>query len=108
MEVSPNSTTTEQACKDEIWIKYLTSKLEELNKDTSVVVSNACKIQKFTILPRDFSINGGEYTPTLKFKRAFINQKYEKAIDAVYANENDVYVEFPPDVVKELENQGFA
>jgi long-subunit acyl-CoA synthetase (AMP-forming) len=32
----------------------------------------------FTILPNDFSIHGGELTPTHKLKRAFTAKKYER------------------------------
>jgi long-subunit acyl-CoA synthetase (AMP-forming) len=38
----------------------------------------------FTILPSEFSIEGGELTPTLKLKRKIINQKYESQINQMY------------------------
>jgi long-subunit acyl-CoA synthetase (AMP-forming) len=36
------------------------------------------------ILPNDFSVDGGELTPTLKLKRKIINQKYENYINKLY------------------------
>jgi long-chain-fatty-acid--CoA ligase ACSBG len=47
-------------------------------------VSNAARVQKWTILPRDLSVAGGELGPTLKLKRFFINEKYKRAIDKLY------------------------
>lgn len=44
------------------------------------------QIKKFTILPRAFSIAGGELTPTMKLKRKVISQRYETEIDAMYAD----------------------
>ena len=42
------------------------------------------QIKRFTILPDELSIEGGELTPTLKIKRAVITQKYIAEIDAMY------------------------
>ena len=44
-------------------------------------------MQKFTILPYDFSVQGGELTPTLKTKRSVVNKKFAAAIEAMYAPE---------------------
>jgi long-chain acyl-CoA synthetase len=42
------------------------------------------KIKAFALVPSDFSIAGGELTPTLKVKRRVITQKYEDLIEAMY------------------------
>lgn len=42
------------------------------------------QIKKFKILPKDFSIDTGEITPTLKVKRRVILEKYHSIIEAMY------------------------
>lgn len=46
-------------------------------------------IKKFNIVARDFSIEGGELTPTLKLKRKVIYEKYKDKIDTLYFDETD-------------------
>ena len=41
-------------------------------------------IKKFVLLPRDFSIEGGELTPTLKLRRKQIYEKYKDRIERMY------------------------
>jgi len=43
------------------------------------------KIKKVTLLPKDFSIEAGELTPTLKVKRRVVEEKYKDLIDKMYA-----------------------
>ena len=47
-------------------------------------ISNAQKIQKFTILDIDFSVAGGELTSTQKLKRSAVVDKWADAIHAMY------------------------
>lgn len=41
-------------------------------------------IKYFAIVPREFSIEGGELTPTLKLKRKAIYEKYKDIVDDLY------------------------
>ncbi|HEU5449253.1 MAG TPA: AMP-binding protein, partial [Acidimicrobiia bacterium] len=43
------------------------------------------QIKKFTILPREFSIDEGELTPTLKVKRNVVTEHFEAEIEAMYS-----------------------
>ncbi|MCF6180020.1 MAG: hypothetical protein L3J63_11630 [Geopsychrobacter sp.] len=44
-------------------------------------------IKKFVLLPREFSIEGGELTPTLKMKRKVIYEKYRDRIEGLYQDQ---------------------
>ncbi len=41
------------------------------------------RVKRVYLLPREFSIDKGEMTPTLKIKRRIIDEKYEEAIDEI-------------------------
>jgi long-chain acyl-CoA synthetase len=47
------------------------------------------KIKRVVLLDRDFEIEKGEITPTLKVKRNIIEQKYKALIDALYEEEKN-------------------
>lgn len=46
--------------------------------------SHVEQIKKFELLPYDWSIEGGELTPTMKLKRKIIMEKYREAIQRIY------------------------
>jgi long-chain acyl-CoA synthetase len=48
-------------------------------------VSRPESIRAFRILPSDFTVEGGEITPTLKVKRNVVSEKYHDAIDSIYS-----------------------
>ena len=45
------------------------------------------KIRRFALLPRDFTIDADEITPSLKVKRKVIDKKYKDVIDELYTGE---------------------
>merc|ERR1712139_115116 len=69
LEVNPAIKTISEAMKDETWQKYIQNAIDETNKSPACP-SNASRIGKFVILPRDFSVETEELTPTLKLKRS--------------------------------------
>merc|ERR1712178_12629 len=79
--VNPDVQTISGAMKDQKWIQTITDALTKTNSNGKVVPNNAFKIQKFMILPHNFSEEGGELTPTKKLKRAVVEQKYAKQIE---------------------------
>ena len=46
--------------------------------------SNPEQLKKFTILPRDLSVDHGELTPTLKIRRIQIRENWASEIEAMY------------------------
>ena len=45
------------------------------------------KIRRFALLPRDFTIDNDDITPSLKVKRKVIDAKYKQIIDELYTGE---------------------
>lgn len=46
------------------------------------------QVKKFVLLPHEWTVDGGELTPTLKAKRKVILEKFRKEIDGIYAPAN--------------------
>ena len=55
-----------------------------IDRANTKAVSNPAKVQKFAVLPAEFSVAGGELGPTLKLKRFFVMEKYKDLIDSMY------------------------
>ena len=61
--------------------------MDAIKRSNSRCVSNASKVHKFMIAPTDFSLTGGELTPTLKMKRHVVLEKYAAEIESMYQYE---------------------
>lgn len=79
--VNPEVTTAQEAAKDEKWQKYLEDGISKANEDA---ISNAAKVKKYRLLTSDFSVDGGELTPTMKVKRKIVLEKYSDIIEDMY------------------------
>lgn len=55
----------------------------------------AFKIQKFMILPTNFSEDGGYLTPTKKLKRPIVEKAFIKQIEQMYSSK-ETYVRYQP------------
>ncbi len=59
----------------------------ELDENVNPQFARVEQVRKFTILPRPFSVEGGEMTPTLKLKRKVICDMHLEEIEAMYEGE---------------------
>jgi long-subunit acyl-CoA synthetase (AMP-forming) len=62
---------------------HIQKQIDDVNEKLARVQS----IKKFSIIPFEFSIDGGELTPTMKVKRKVINEKYSVEISALYSGQ---------------------
>jgi long-chain-fatty-acid--CoA ligase ACSBG len=75
-------TTVQDAMNNKEIAKIIQNGIDLANKKA---VSNAAKVKAWFIVADDFSIPGGEFTPTLKVKRKIVTNKYAKEITDVYS-----------------------
>ena len=66
-------------------IEMFKKRFDELQKN----FSGFEKIKKFKLLPKEFTIDAGELTATLKLKRKVIYEKYKEMIDMMYGEKNE-------------------
>jgi long-chain acyl-CoA synthetase len=61
--------------------------IEKLDREVRGEMSGLAKFEspkKIALLEHEFTIEGGELTPSLKVKRRVINEKYKGVIDRLY------------------------
>lgn len=71
----------EAAVKDKEVVRLFKSIIESYNRFFNPVE----QVKKFGLLPNEWTIAGGELTPTLKPKRKVISEKYRSVIEAIYS-----------------------
>ena len=81
-QIGSKAKTITAAATCPVWKKYIDEGMATANRNTT---SNAQIIQKWKMLPVDFSEKAGDLTPTLKLKRNVVTAKYEQLIDSIYA-----------------------
>jgi long-chain acyl-CoA synthetase len=67
--------------------KELEAELQKVIDGVNVKLARVEQVKRFSILPRQFSIETGELTPTLKIKRKIVNTNFAKEIEALYSDE---------------------
>jgi long-chain acyl-CoA synthetase len=69
----------DELCENPHFIKRVQRDAIDLTRE----LSDYERVKRVYLLPREFSIDKGEMTPTLKIKRNVIDEKYEEAIDDI-------------------------
>jgi long-chain acyl-CoA synthetase len=77
----PETTTIESMTNDPDLVAEIQKAVDEANK----AVSNAEAIKKFTILPVDWTEEGGQLTPSMKLKRNVVMKEFASEVDALYS-----------------------
>ena len=57
---------------------------KEIDAKVNPLFARVEQVRQFRVLPRDFSIEDGELTPTLKIKRRIINEHFADEIESMY------------------------
>jgi len=76
--------TVEEAMESKEYTAKIWEAIQKTNKNHAVVSKGAASIKRFTIIPKDFSVEGGELTSTLKLKRSVVQKMYHDAIEKLY------------------------
>ncbi|NNE98274.1 MAG: long-chain fatty acid--CoA ligase [Pyrinomonadaceae bacterium] len=71
--------TREELCENRYVIKRLQNDAIKYTREAN----DYERVKRVYLLPREFSIDKGEMTPTLKIKRGVIDEKYSEAIDEI-------------------------
>jgi len=74
--------TIEQLASEPAVQRLITVEVERLNGRLARYET----IKRFWIVPGDFSVDGGELTPTMKPKRRVVSQRYGEVIEGLYAS----------------------
>ena len=78
-------TSRAELCRSPKIIDLFERQVEQLTPD----IAQYERVKKIALLENEFTIDGGEMTPTLKVKRRVIDEKYRSVIDELYRDEQD-------------------
>lgn len=76
-----NLTTPAEFCSDEKIIDLMERQVAEATEGLAQYET----VKKVALLENEFTVDGGELTPTLKIKRRVIDEKYKDVIDKIYS-----------------------
>jgi len=63
--------------------------IKMVQRDVTMITAHLAdyeRVRRVALLPEEFSIDGGELTPTLKVKRRVIDERYGQLIDELYGS----------------------
>ena len=71
----------EEWIADQEFLELIQKRIHKINQSLPSFET----VKRFTIVPREFSVEGGELTPSLKIKRRYCMQKYSAEIQSMYS-----------------------
>src|SRR5690349_1197445 len=78
----------EKAPRDHVELSKFPAAIKIVQKDVARLTSELAdyeRIRRIALLPNEFTIDGGELTPTLKVKRKVIDERYGELIEDLYS-----------------------
>ena len=78
----------EQGPKDRVELSKYPPAIKIVQKDVARLTAELVdyeRIRRVALLPNEFTIDGGELTPTLKVKRKVIDERYGELIEDLYS-----------------------
>jgi long-chain acyl-CoA synthetase len=78
----------ENAPKDHVELSKFPAAVKMVQKDVTRLTGELAdyeRIRRVALLPHEFTIDGGELTPTLKVKRKVIDERYGELIEELYS-----------------------
>ena len=78
----------EKAPKDHVELSQYPPAIKIVQRDIANLTASLAdyeRIRRVALLPNEFSIDGGELTPTLKVKRKVIDERFGELIEALYS-----------------------
>ena len=72
--------TAAEAARCPVFKAWVDGQVQEINRG----LARYEQIRRFTLLPQELTVDGGELTPTMKLKRRVIHERYRDVIGALY------------------------
>lgn len=71
----------ETAACDGKFLEFLQRQIDAVNARLARVQA----VKKFKVIPKEFTVEGGELTPSMKIKRKVVTEKYKREIEQLYS-----------------------
>ncbi len=75
------SMSNEEINQQQVFIERINQEIAEINQE----FGNWEQVKKIALLPKEFTVDGGELTPTLKLKRKNILEKYQEGYQKIFS-----------------------
>ena len=68
----------------ESWDAQVRERIQKAIDETNAELARVEQIKKFAVLPREFTVENGELTPSLKIKRRVVYENFRDVIESLY------------------------